>query len=141
MNDASDPKPPRPPGSPEGIGQEPSRDLDSDALLDSLLFDELVESAPKPGAQLHHPVKRAYSEDDVTVVGRSEDLLKHLIEHRDDDGTSGLEELASSDVDQLLSSMPVGPPESAAPEAQTEIPPLPDVPPAPRLPAVPRPAS
>ncbi len=111
-----------------------------------LLFDELP--APVPAApptakgsqlKLHHPVQREYSEEDVTVVGRTADLLASLADH-EDDGTSGLEELASADVDQLLSSMPASAPPASA-EAQREIPRLPDVPPAPRVPAVPRPAS
>ncbi|MES1179257.1 MAG: hypothetical protein ABUL62_33385 [Myxococcales bacterium] len=143
MSDTNEPKRPGLSGSAGSIGKELGSDLDfePDALLDSLLFDELPASAPPPSVQLHHPVKREYSEDDVTVVGRSEDLLKHLIQQHDDDGTSGLEELASSDVDQLLSSLPASAVESVPAAAQAEIPRLPDVPPAPRVPAVPRPAS
>ena len=142
MSDANEPKRPGLAGSAGSIGKELGSDLDfeSDALLDSLLFDELPPSVPPPQPiQLHHPVKREYSEEEVTVVGRTEDLLASLTQH-DDDGTSGLEELASADVDQLLSSMPASaPPPSAA--ANSQVPPLPDVPLAPRLPAVPRPAS
>ncbi|MET0793669.1 MAG: hypothetical protein ABW061_19270, partial [Polyangiaceae bacterium] len=115
MSDVNEPKRPGLSGSAASVGKELGSDLDfePDALLDSLLFDELPTSVPPPApapasalpVQLHHPVKREYSEDDVTVVGRTEDLLAALA-HHEDDGTSGLEELASSDVDQLLSSMP-----------------------------------
>jgi cellulose synthase operon protein C len=144
MSDANEPKRPGVSGSAGSIGKELGGDLDfeSDALLDSLLGGELPASVAP--SSLHRPVKREYSEDDVTVVGRSEDLLKSLIaQHQhDDDGTSGLEELASSDVDQLLSSLPVSAAEiSPIGEAPSGIPRLPDVPPAPRVPAVPRPAS
>ncbi|MEO6602612.1 MAG: hypothetical protein ABIQ16_22200, partial [Polyangiaceae bacterium] len=143
MSDANEPKRPTVPESAGSIGKELDDDLDfePDALLDSLLFDELPASVPPPS--LHRPVKREYSEDDVTVVGRSEDLLKALTQQHDDDGTSGLEELASSDVDQLLSSMPVSADEisTVGEDARPEIPRLPDVPRAPRVPAVPRPES
>ena len=121
------------------------RDFDSDALIDSLLFEE-PRQASLPTAQaikLHEPLKREYSEDDVTMVGRTVDLLARLsTEATEDDGTSGLEELASSDINPLLSSLP-----AAAVEANVHasdpsaVPPLPEVPSAPRLPSVPRPAA
>ena len=99
---------------------------------------------PPPGPtplKLHQPQKREFSEDDVTVVGRTEDLFA-MLAREDDDGTSGLEDLANSDVDQLLSSIPAGPfvadsnPPTAPPVSR-----LPDLPPAPRMPPVPRPAA
>ncbi|MEI9936989.1 MAG: hypothetical protein WDO69_07175 [Pseudomonadota bacterium] len=140
----SGPNEPKQPRLADGAGKDSELDFESDALLDSLLFEEIAPPAPRPEPtpiRLHQPQNREYSEDDVTVVGPSEDLFARLA-REDDDGTSGLEDLASSDVDQLLSSMPAG-----APEAETNPPPapsvprLPDVPPAPRVPAVPRPAS
>ncbi len=143
MSDKAEPKRPGVAGSPSSIGKELGSDLDfePDALLDSLLFEELPASVPPPqSVKLHEPAKREYSEDDVTVVGRTEDLFAKLA--NDDDGTSGLEELAGAEIDQLLSSMPVGAAEpEAGSEQRPEIPRLPDVPPAPRLPAVPRPAT
>ncbi|HET7540227.1 MAG TPA: hypothetical protein VFK05_10160 [Polyangiaceae bacterium] len=139
----SGPNEPKQPGRNGGIKVQ-ERDLESDALLDSLLFDELPAptAPPDPTAiKLHQPQKRDFSEDDVTVVGRTEDLFAKL-SREEDDGTSGLEDLASADIDQLLSSVP-----PAAAEAETNPPPaakiprLPEVPPAPRVPTVPRPAS
>ena len=136
----SGPNEPKRPGRDSSPGQDQE---ESDALLDSLLFDELPGPTPAPEAtplKLHQPQKREFSEDDVTVVGRTEDLLANLT-REEDDGTSGLEDLANSDIDQLLSSMP------AAPDVETNPPPtvtgprLPEVPPAPRVPGVPRPAS
>ena len=144
MSDSNEPKRPGRAGSAGSIGKELGDDLDfePDALLDSLLFDEVPASAlpTPPPIKLHQPASREYSEDDVTVVGRTEDLLARLSNH-DDDGTSGLEDLASSGIDQLLSSVP--PSALEAPQAR-ELPPvprLPDVPVATRAPAVPRPAS
>ena len=138
----SGPNEPKQPGRTTGAGAE--SELEPDALLDSLLFEEIAEPAvpPEPAPiKLHQPQQREFSEDDVTVVGRTDDLFA-MLAREDDDGTSGLEDLAGADVDQLLSSLP-----AAAHEAETNAPPapsvprLPDVPPAPRMPAVPRPAS
>ena len=135
---------PNEPKQPSGASKDKQLDFEQDALLDSLLFDELPAPAPPPEPtpiKLHQPLKREFSEDDVTVVGRTEDLLASLSQY-EDDGTSGLEDLASSDVDQLLSSMPAASPEAeTGPPPAASVPRLPDVPPAPRLPAVPRPAS
>ena len=91
---------PNQPKQPSGASKDKQLDLEQDALLDSLLFDELP--APAPPAEptpikLHQPLKREFSEDDVTVVGRTEDLLASLSQY-EDDGTSGLEDLASSDA-------------------------------------------
>ena len=149
MSDPNEPKRPGLAGSPASIGKQLGDDLDfePDALLDSLLFDEAPQSsAPTPHAiKLHQPAKREYSEDDVTVVGRTADLLASLASaaaEDGDDGTSGLEELASADIEQLLSSMPASAAEPEAPNNERPgIPKLPDVPPAPRVPVVPRPAS
>ena len=96
---------PNQPKQPSGTSKDKQLDFEQDALLDSLLFDELHAPAPSPAPtpiKLHHPVKREFSEDDVTVVGRTEDLLASLARD-EDDGTSGLEDLASADIDQLLS--------------------------------------
>lgn len=142
MSDPNEPK--KPPagragsaGSAGSIGKELGENLDfePDALLDSLLFDEEPTHAPTPKSiKLHSPAQRDYPEDEVTVVGNAEDLFARL---RADDGTSGLEDLAGSDIDELLSSTPA---------AATEAPPPPVVPPhaqvpsvviAPELPAVP----
>jgi len=128
-----------------------SSDEESDALLDSLLFEELPVPAPAPAPApaaspglLQQPPRREFSEDDVTVVGRTEDLFAKLA-REEDDGTSGLEDIAGSDIDELLSSMPAGPAEpETGPPPELAIPRLPDVPPAPRVPvmsAVPRPGS
>ncbi|HYP90836.1 MAG TPA: hypothetical protein VEQ59_21865, partial [Polyangiaceae bacterium] len=128
-----------------------SSDEESDALLDSLLFEELPVPAPAPPPApaaspglLQQPPRREFSEDDVTVVGRTEDLFAKLA-REEDDGTSGLEDIAGSDIDELLSSMPAGPAEpETGPPPELAIPRLPDVPPAPRVPvmsAVPRPGS
>jgi tetratricopeptide (TPR) repeat protein len=136
---------PNEPKRPGRNSESSDQDLESDALLDSLLFDELPAPTPPPAPtplKLHQPQRREYSEDDVTVVGRTEDLLASLA--REDDGTSGLEDLAGSDIDQLLSSMPAGPAEAeTGPPPAASVPRLPDVPPAPRVPVVPapRPAS
>ena len=141
---------PNEPKQPRSEAKGDPHDFESDALLDSLLFEELPapSSAPAPAptpvaspAQLHQPQRREFSEDDVTVVGRTEDLLAKLAQE-EDDGTSGLEDLAGSDVDELLSSMPAGraEPESKPPSGPA-IPRLPEVPPAPRLPGVPRPGA
>ncbi|HEY3252784.1 MAG TPA: hypothetical protein VGJ91_02515, partial [Polyangiaceae bacterium] len=145
MSGPNEPKQPAPSGR---AGKDAELDFESDALLDSLLFEEIAPTGPPPPAdptplKLHQPQKREFSEDDVTVVGRTDDLFA-MLAREDDDGTSGLEDLASSDVDQLLSSLP-----AAAPEAEVEtnpppapsVPRLPDVPLAPRVPAVPRPVS
>ncbi|MEI9951032.1 MAG: hypothetical protein WDO74_19150 [Pseudomonadota bacterium] len=141
MSGPNEPKQPRLAGS---SGQDNDIDYESDALLDSLMLDEIPPSVPPPQAaplKLHQPEKREYSEDDVTVVGRTEDVLA-MLAREDDDGTSGLEDLASADVDQLLSIMPAGVNEAeTSPPPPTSMPRLPEVPPAPRVPAVPRPAS
>jgi len=133
----SGPNEPKQPGRTGSAGTDQEPNFESDALLDSLLFEEIPAPAPSP-IKLHQPLKREFSEDDVTVVGRTDDLFA-MLAREDDDGTSGLEDLASADVDELLSSIP------AAPEAETNPPPsmprLPDVQPAPRAPGVPRPAS
>jgi len=135
---------PNEPKQPTSAGKDKELDFESDALLDSLLFEEIPAptSPPAPALpKLHQPQKREFSEDDVTVVGRTEDLFAKFA-REEDDGTSGLEDLANSDIDQLLSSIP-----AAASEAETNPPPasaprLPDVPPAPRVPnSVPRPSS
>jgi len=140
----SGPNEPKRPGRSSNPGQEPELDFESDALLDSLLFDELPGPTPLPTnptpIKLHQPSKREFSEDDVTVVGRTEDLLAKLT-HEEDDGTSGLEDLANSDIDQLLSSLPAPPAVETNPPPTVSIPRLPDVPPAPRVPGVPRRAS
>lgn len=142
----SDPKQPKPSlGSTHSEPRRTSSDAEADALLDSLLFDDLpgagAASETERPIKLHEPAKRDYSEDDVTVVGRADELFARLASH-DDDGTSGLEELASSDIDQLLSSLPAGAPGFASePVGPLAVPPLPAVPPAPRLPFVPRPAA
>jgi tetratricopeptide (TPR) repeat protein len=139
MSDPNEPKRPAPgfAGRASSIGKELGNDLDfePDALLDSLLFDEApVAAAPTPRKiKLHEPVKREFSEDEVTVVGRAEDLFARV---KADDGTSGLEDLANSDIDQLLSSTP-----ASAPVELPLIPPMPAPPSvviAPELPAVPR---
>ena len=131
-----------------GAGSDKGTQFEQDALLDSLLFDE-IPSAPTPAptpVKLHQPERRAFSEDDVTVVGRTEDLFARMAQE-DDDGTSGLEDLAGADIDQLLSSMPAGAAEAeTSPPPAPSLPRLPEVPPAPRVPAVtglavPRPAS
>jgi len=136
----SGPNDPKPPGSP---GKDKELDFEADALLDSLLFDEIPAPTPEPTPlKLHQPQKREFSEDDVTVVGRTEDLFAKFA-REEDDGTSGLEDLAGSDIDELLSSVPAAPPaaETNSPPAPS-VPRLPDVPLAPRVPsAVPRPAS
>jgi uncharacterized protein HemY len=139
MSEPNDPKRP-----PSRLPHED--DLEADALLDSLLFDDSLASAPPPAAlpanviQLHKPKSREYAEDDVTVVGRTEDLFPNAAL---DDGTTGLEDLASSDIDQLLSSMPAAPAPAGGAESEAsnaDAPPhLPEIPSAPRLPAVPRP--
>jgi len=139
----SGPNEPKRPDHGKSPGQDRELDFESDALLDSLLFDELPGLTPAPDAtplKLHHPEKREFSEDDVTVVGRTEDLLANLA-RGEDDGTSGLEDLANSDIDQLLSSMPAAPEVETNPPPTATMPRLPEVPPAPRVPGVPRPAS
>jgi tetratricopeptide (TPR) repeat protein len=109
MSDPNEPKRPAPgrAGSPGSIGKELGKDLEfePDALLDSLLFDEApVSAVPTPRKiKLHEPAQRDYPEDEVTVVGRTEDLFARV---QADDGTSGLEDLAGSDIDELLSSTP-----------------------------------
>lgn len=140
MSDSSKPKGPGRAGTPSSIGRELGDDLDfePDALLDSLLFDEPPAPAPE-SVKLHTPENREFSEDDVTVVGRTEDLLAQARE--EDDGTSNLEDLAGSDIDQLLSTFP---PNIETPVTNLErpsLPRMPDMPAAPRLPGVPRPAS
>ena len=144
----SGPNQPKQPNQRGGTDEDQERDRESDALLDSLLFDELPAAVPPPEPtplKLHQPQKREFSEDDVTVVGRTEDLLAKLVREEEDDGTSGLEDLAGSDIDQLLSSMPAAAPETEAetsPPPAASIPRLPEVPPAPRVPAsIPRPVS
>ena len=137
----SDPNQPKPPAR-KDLGSD--ADAEGDALLDSLLFEEISDSAIPPAASpasLHQPRKREFSEDDVTVVGRASDLFAQL--SREDDGTSGLEDLANSDIDQLLSSVPAPSDEEldTNPPPAPSAPRLPDVPLAPRLPGVPRPAS
>jgi len=140
----SGPNEPKQPGRSAGAGKGNEREFESDALLDSLMFDEAPPPPEPTPIKLHQPTRREFSEDDVTVVGRSEDLFA-MLAREDDDGTSGLEDLAGADVDQLLSSMPAGPAEAETnPPPAPSVPRLPDVPPAPRLPAaaaVPRPAS
>ncbi|HEY1537632.1 MAG TPA: hypothetical protein VGF76_26610, partial [Polyangiaceae bacterium] len=149
MSDPNDPKRPTSgpgrAGSAGSIGKELGSDLDfeADALLDSLMFDDsaLSTSPPTPvkPVKLHEPAMREYSEDDVTVVGRTDDLFPGA---GLDDGTTGLEDLAGSDIDELLSSMPAPPLEASATQGtpSSEPPPrLPDIPAPPRLPAVPRP--
>ena len=149
MSDPNEPKHAGRASVPNGVGNGPKseQDIESDALLDSLLFEEISASDVPPTASpivLHQPRKREFSEDDVTVVGRTSDLFASLSRDDDDDGTSGLEDLANSDIDQLLSSAPASAaePETTAPPAPS-VPRLPDVPPAPRMPGVgvPRPAS
>lgn len=139
----SGPNEPKQPASSAGNDHEP--DFESDALLDSLLFEELPAPTPSPEAtphKLHQPLKREFSEDDVTVVGRTEDLFAKFAQQDEDDGTRGLEDLANDDIDQLLSSMPAPPPEvETNPPPVASIPRLPEVPPAPPLPGVPRPVS
>ena len=139
----SGPNEPKRPASSAGKDQE--LDFESDALLDSLLFEELPAPTPPPEAtplKLHQPHKREFSEDDVTVVGRTEDLFAKFAQQEEDDGTSGLEDLANDDIDQLLSSMPAPPSEvETSPPPVASIPRLPEVPPAPRVPGVPRPIS
>jgi len=139
----SGPNEPKQPGRTTNPGKD-QEDLESDALLDSLLFDEIPAAAPAPDLTppvRFYPQARQFSEDDVTVVGRTEDLLAKLT-REEDDGTSGLEDLANSDIDQLLSSMPAAAPEvETSPPPTAAIPRLPDVPPAPRVPGIPRPAS
>src|SRR4051812_31916081 len=108
MSDSNEPKRPAPgrAGSAGSIGKELGNDLDfePDALLDSLLFDEPPVPAPAPGKiKLHQPAQRDYPEDEVTIVGRTEDLFAQV---QADDGTSGLEDLANSDIDDLLSTTP-----------------------------------
>lgn len=147
----SEPNDPNKPGSASSIGKELGDDLDfePDALLDGLLFDDAsVAAGPTPvvpakhPANLHRPEKREYSEDDVTVVGRTEDLFAGVAV---DDGTTGLEDLAGSDIDELLSSMPASAASEPATSGSEPRLRLPDIPAAPRLPtvpaAVPRPVS
>ncbi|MEO8903059.1 MAG: hypothetical protein ABI488_13375, partial [Polyangiaceae bacterium] len=155
MSEPNDPnKPGRPttgPGRASSIGNELGDDLDfePDALLDGLLFDDAtVAAVPTPlvparhSANLHQPEKREYSEDDVTVVGRTEDLFAGVAV---DDGTTGLEDLAGSDIDELLASMPPSAASEPATSGSDSHLRLPDIPAAPRLPtvpaAVPRPLS
>ena len=149
MSDPNDPKRPTTgpgrAGSASSIGKELGSDLDfePDALLDSLLFDDsslsAVPQTPVNPVKLHEPAKREFSEDDVTVVGRTDDLFPGAAL---DDGTTGLEDLAGSDIDELLSSMPAPAAEisDAKGTLSSDPPPrLPDIPAAPRVPAVPRP--
>ncbi|HEY4106146.1 MAG TPA: hypothetical protein VGM44_19740, partial [Polyangiaceae bacterium] len=149
MSDPNEPKRPAPgrAGSPGAIGKELGDDLEfePDALLDSLLFDEPpVSGAPTPkNIKLHEPTQRDYPDDEVTVVGRTEDLFLRV---QADDGTSGLEDLASADIDELLSSTPSSAPAEATREATPKFAPpepkpaLPEIvfAAAPELPAVPR---
>jgi tetratricopeptide (TPR) repeat protein len=142
MSDPNEPKRP----DPESRGKTLAAEDDADALLDSLLFDDAHPSptARPPSINLHQPSIRAYSEDDVTLVGRSDELLAGLVAAAaaEDDGTSGLEELAGADIDRLLSSIPASTAEAEAkPKDLPSVPRLPAVPPAPRVPAIPRPAS
>jgi len=137
MSDPNEPKRPAPgfAGRASSIGKELGDDFDfePDALLDSLLFDEAPAVPTPKKIKLHEPVKREFSEDEVTVVGRTEDLFARV---QADDGTSGLEDLANSDIDELLSSTP-----ASAPVELPLIPPMPAPPSvviAPELPAVPR---
>ncbi len=147
MSDPNEPKRPAPgrAGSAGSIGKELGNDLDfePDALLDSLLFDEApVSAAPTPRKiKLHQPAQRDYPEDEVTVVGRTEDLFAQV---QADDGTSGLEDLAGSDIDELLSSTPASAKVETphVPASRSELPTFnaPELPPVPRITsAVPRP--
>ncbi|MEP7051187.1 MAG: hypothetical protein ABJB12_12585, partial [Pseudomonadota bacterium] len=152
----SEPNDPNQPGRPSpgraqsaGASEEHDSDFETDALLDGLLFDDTTAAvptpaipAPKPASSLLRPEKRQYSEDDVTVVGRTEDLFAGVLV---DDGTTGLEDLARSDIAELLSSVPAAAASEPLARAGDSPPRLPDIPAAPRLPAVPaavpRPAS
>ncbi|HEY2406121.1 MAG TPA: hypothetical protein VGI10_08965 [Polyangiaceae bacterium] len=140
-------------GSAGSIGKELGGDLDfePDALLDSLLFDE-----PAPASAVPTPRQPVVGtppdlgdfgdDEEVTRVGRTEDLLARM---QADDGASGLEDLASSDVDDLLSSAPPAQtlddwddateqrPIDIPSEAKLPEPELPQV----RTPIVPRPSS
>ncbi len=149
----SDPTEPNRPASGTGRAAQTAeeraaeQELENDALLDSLLFEDAA-ALPAPAepelpsniAKLHQPSNHQYSEDDVTVVGRGEDLFAEV---SSDDGTTGLEDLASSDIDELLSSMPASPIENVdawpydAPVQPSAR--LPDVSAGLRLPAPPRP--
>ncbi len=149
MSDPNDPKRPTSGpgrgGSAGSIGKELGNDLDfeADALLDSLMFDDSALSTSPPALanpiKLHEPAMREYAEDDVTVVGRTDDLLPGAAP---DDGTTGLEDLAGSDIDELLASVPAPAAEvseTKGPASSDPPPRLPEIPAAPRLPAVPRP--
>ena len=140
MSDPKDPKAPSPHGGPGSIGKGLGEDLDfeSDALLDSLLFDNSAPAsaaASPPSVRLHSPASRDYPDDEVTMVGRADDLLQQVIA---DDGTSGLEDLAHSDIDDLLST---NNPPSVAPERVALRPDagITEIPSAPKAPAAPRP--
>jgi lipopolysaccharide biosynthesis regulator YciM len=145
MSEPNDPKQPGRSapgaGSSGGEGLSDDSDFETDALLDGLLFDDPTTSvptpvvpAPKPPLSLLRPSKREYSEDDVTVVGRTEDLFAGVVV---DDGTTGLEDLARSDISELLSSIPSGAASEPVPNLGEPPARLPDIPAAPRLPAVP----